>query len=53
MRLKKCSICHSTICKKCFYDPKNKQQCGSCSFDIKYFGKVPKEKNKCLIGRFK
>ena len=53
LRLKKCSICHSEICKPCFYNPKNKQHCGLCTFDISYFGKVSKEKNKCIIGRLK
>ena len=48
LRLKKCSICHNEICKTCFYNPKNKQHCNSCFFDISKFGKVPKEKNKCL-----
>ena len=53
LRLRKCSICYSEICKTCFYNSKNKQHCYSCSFDISNFGKVPKEKNKCLIGHFK
>ena len=44
LRLKKCSICHAEICKICFYNPKNKQHCHSCSL-----GKVPKEQNKCII----
>ena len=48
IRLKKCSICHSEICKTCFYSPKNKQHCSSCSVYISCFGKVPKEKNKCV-----
>ena len=42
--LRKCSICHNEICKTCFYNPKNKQHCHSCSF-----GKVSKEKNKCFV----
>jgi len=53
LRLRKCSICHSEICKTCFYNSKNKQHCSSCSFNISFFGRVPKEKNKCLIGHFK
>ena len=44
LRLRKCSICHNEICKTCFYNPINKQHCHSCSF-----GKVSKEKNKCLV----
>lgn len=38
LRLRKCSICHASICKSCFFDAENKQHCRSCQ--LKY---VPKK----------
>ncbi len=46
LRLKKCSICHSEICKSCFYNKNNKQHCLNCYLKI-----TPKNKNMCIINR--
>ena len=50
-RLRKCSICHSEICRICFADPKNKQHCSLCDFKIRWCKGVEREINQCLLNR--
>lgn len=42
-QLRKCSVCHATMCKSCFYTPNSKQHCLSC-----WLNNTPKKDNKCV-----
>jgi hypothetical protein len=51
-RMRKCCICHAEMCRKCFFSVDNpKHHCRSCQNDIRFRGKVPREKNEAIRGR--